>query len=138
MRPIRRLSPAADELCAPAEISFGIKGENMKAVKACIRCPPWYFRRSGTLCIFSASLTETGPAQEGPPEPQIPPVKFIHAADTHLDSPLSGLTAYRDAPLDLLRTATRQAFTPLVDEAIEEAVSFMTIASDLYDGHWKD
>lgn len=110
----------------------------MKAVKACVRCPPWCFRRSGTLCIFSASLTATGPAQKGPPEPQRPPVKFIHAADIHLDSPLSGLTAYRDAPLDLLRTATRQAFTRLVDEAIEEAVSFMTIAGDLYDGHWKD
>jgi len=65
-------------------------------------------------------------------------MKFIHAADIHLDSPLSGLTAYPDAPVDLLRTATRHAFTRLVDEAIEEAVSFMVIAGDLYDGHWKD
>lgn len=65
-------------------------------------------------------------------------MKFIHAADIHLDSPLSGLTAYPDAPGELLRTATRQAFTRLVDEAIDEAVSFMVIAGDLYDGHWKD
>lgn len=65
-------------------------------------------------------------------------MKFIHAADIHLDSPLSGLTAYPDAPGELLRTATRHAFTRLVDEAIEESVSFMVIAGDLYDGHWKD
>ena len=65
-------------------------------------------------------------------------MKFIHAADIHLDSPLSGLAAYRDAPANLLRTVTRDAFTKLVDEAIEEAVDFMIIAGDLYDGSWKD
>jgi len=65
-------------------------------------------------------------------------MKFIHTADIHLDSPLSGLAAYKDAPADLLRTATRDAFTRLVDSAIEEAVDFMIIAGDLYDGSWKD
>lgn len=65
-------------------------------------------------------------------------MKFIHAADIHLDSPLSGLAAYKDAPADLLRTVTRDAFTRLVDEAIEEAIDFMVIAGDLYDGSWKD
>lgn len=65
-------------------------------------------------------------------------MRFIHTADIHLDSPLSGLAAYKDAPADLLRTVTRDAFTRLVDEAIEEAVDFMVIAGDLYDGSWKD
>jgi DNA repair exonuclease SbcCD nuclease subunit len=65
-------------------------------------------------------------------------LKFIHTADIHLDSPLSGLAAYKDAPADLLRTVTRDAFTRLVDTAIEEAVDFMVIAGDLYDGTWKD
>lgn len=65
-------------------------------------------------------------------------MKFIHAADIHLDSPLSGLASYKDAPAELLRTATRDAFTKLVDEAIEDAVDFMVIAGDLYDGNWKD
>lgn len=65
-------------------------------------------------------------------------MKFIHTADIHLDSPLSGLAAYKDAPADRLRTVTRDAFTRLVDEAIEEAVDFMVIAGDLYDGSWKD
>jgi len=65
-------------------------------------------------------------------------MKFIHAADIHLDSPLQGLTAYPDAPADSLRTVTREAFSHLVDAAIEEAVDFMVIAGDLYDGNWKD
>jgi len=65
-------------------------------------------------------------------------MKFIHAADIHLDSPLQGLTAYPDAPADSLRTVTREAFSRLVDVAIEEAVDFMVIAGDLYDGNWKD
>ena len=65
-------------------------------------------------------------------------MKFIHTADIHLDSPLLGLAAYKDAPADLLRTVTRDAFTQLVDEAIEETVDFMIIAGDLYDGSWKD
>ena len=65
-------------------------------------------------------------------------MKFIHTADIHLDSPLSGLAAYKDAPVDLLRNVTREAFTRLVDVAVEEAVDFMVIAGDLYDGSWKD
>lgn len=65
-------------------------------------------------------------------------MRFIHTADIHLDSPLSGLAAYKGAPADLLRTVTRDAFTRLVDEALDEAVDFMVIAGDLYDGSWKD
>ena len=65
-------------------------------------------------------------------------MRFIHAADIHLDSPLTGLTAYPDAPVDMLRTATRRAFSNLCDEAIALEVDFMVIAGDLYDGTWKD
>jgi DNA repair protein SbcD/Mre11 len=65
-------------------------------------------------------------------------MKFIHAADIHLDSPLIGLAAYPDAPAETLRSATRTAFTRLVDAALEHAVNFMIIAGDLYDGNWKD
>jgi DNA repair exonuclease SbcCD nuclease subunit len=65
-------------------------------------------------------------------------VKFIHAADIHLDSPLTGLSAYADAPAAMLRTATRAAFTNLVTTAIDEGVDFVVIAGDLYDGNWKD
>ena len=51
---------------------------------------------------------------------------------------MTGLTAYPDAPVELLRTATRSAFSNLVDETIELAADFMIIAGDLYDGTWKD
>lgn len=63
---------------------------------------------------------------------------FIHAADIHLDSPLVGLSAYEGAPVELLRLAPREAFSNLIDEAIREAVDFMVISGDLYDGDWKD
>lgn len=65
-------------------------------------------------------------------------MRFIHTADIHLDSPLTGLSAYADAPAKMLRSATRDAFANLVSEAIEQQVDFMVIAGDLYDGGWKD
>lgn len=65
-------------------------------------------------------------------------MKFIHAADIHLDSPLHGLSIYPDAPAENLRNATREALSRLVDRAIEEEVAFLIIAGDLYDGDWKD
>jgi DNA repair protein SbcD/Mre11 len=65
-------------------------------------------------------------------------LKFIHTADIHLDSPLHGLCAYPDAPAAQLRNASREAFSELVNRAIEEAVDFLVIAGDLYDGTWRD
>ena len=65
-------------------------------------------------------------------------MRFIHAADIHLDSPLRGLGSYEDMPVDTLRGATRAAFSRLVDEALALEVDFMVIAGDLYDGDWKD
>ncbi len=65
-------------------------------------------------------------------------MKFIHTADIHLDSPLRGLSSYQDAPAERLRTATRDAFKNLVAAAIDEAVDFVVIAGDVYDGDWKD
>ena len=65
-------------------------------------------------------------------------MRFIHTADIHLDSPLTGLSAYPDAPVAQLRTATRDAFDGLVGAALRAEVDFMVIAGDLYDGSWKD
>jgi DNA repair exonuclease SbcCD nuclease subunit len=64
--------------------------------------------------------------------------KFIHAADVHLDSPLRGLTRYESAPAESIRDACRRAFENLVNLAIDEKVSFVLLAGDLYDGDWKD
>jgi len=65
-------------------------------------------------------------------------LRFIHAADPHLDSPLQGLEAHEGAPVASLRGATRRAFEKLVQLAIDEQVAFLAIAGDVYDGDWKD
>ena len=36
-------------------------------------------------------------------------MKFIHTADIHLDSPLTGLSAYQDAPAEMVDRARRLA-----------------------------
>jgi DNA repair protein SbcD/Mre11 len=64
--------------------------------------------------------------------------KFIHAADVHLDSPLRGLERYDGAPVEEIRHASRRALENLVRLAEDEAVDFVLIAGDLYDGDWKD
>ena len=63
---------------------------------------------------------------------------FLHTADIHLDSPLVGLSQKENAPVELLRGATRTALERLVDLALERAVDFVLVAGDLYDGDWKD
>ena len=65
-------------------------------------------------------------------------MRFIHAADLHIDSPLRGLSRYEGAPLERLRGATRRALERLVELAIDEKVDFVLIAGDLYDRDWQD
>lgn len=65
-------------------------------------------------------------------------IRFIHAADAHIDSPLKGLEAHDGAPVDVLRGATRRAFENLIQLAIDENIDFLVFAGDLYDGDWKD
>ena len=65
-------------------------------------------------------------------------MRFIHAADLHVDSPLRGLDRYEGAPVERIRGATRQALENLVELAIEEAVDFVLLAGDVYDGDWQD
>jgi len=64
--------------------------------------------------------------------------RFLHAADIHLDSPLKGLIGQDSSAAERVRTATRQSFDRLVSLAIEEKVSLLIIAGDLYDGDWRD
>jgi DNA repair exonuclease SbcCD nuclease subunit len=65
-------------------------------------------------------------------------LKFIHAADIHLDSPLRGLERYEGAPVGEIRAATRRALDNLIDLAVDEEVACVLLAGDLYDGDWKD
>ncbi|EIC21548.1 metallophosphoesterase family protein [Thiorhodovibrio frisius] len=63
---------------------------------------------------------------------------FLHAADLHLDSPLTGLEAYEGAPVEDIRGATRRALENLVDLALAEFVDALLLAGDIYDGDWRD
>jgi DNA repair exonuclease SbcCD nuclease subunit len=65
-------------------------------------------------------------------------MRFIHAADIHLDSPLRGLEAYPGAPAERLRIATRQALDRVIDLCLDEEVDFLIIAGDLFDTDVKD
>ncbi|ETY74435.1 metallophosphoesterase family protein [Lactiplantibacillus fabifermentans] len=60
-------------------------------------------------------------------------MKFLHAADLHLDTPFSGLSAL-PAPLQQrLIAAPAAALTKLVDLALAEHVDFVLLVGDLFD-----
>ena len=65
-------------------------------------------------------------------------MRFIHASDLHIDSPLRGLDRYEGAPVERLRTATRSSLERLVDKSVSERVDFVLFAGDIYDRDWQD
>jgi len=60
-------------------------------------------------------------------------MKFLHAADVHLDAQQRGLAVRDGAPVERFQRATRDAFSNLVSLALREAVDFVVIAGDLFD-----
>ncbi len=62
------------------------------------------------------------------------PFRFVHTADLHLDSPLKSLALRNPDLADLVRGATREALTRIVDLCLAERVDALLIAGDLYDG----
>lgn len=64
-------------------------------------------------------------------------MKFVHAADLHLDSPMRGLRDREGAPLDVLLQATRRATTRLIDLCIQEEADLLVLAGDVFDGEWQ-
>jgi DNA repair exonuclease SbcCD nuclease subunit len=65
-------------------------------------------------------------------------MKFIHAADLHLDSPLAGIARRGSVPEHVLNNCTRRALAAMVELALAEDVGFVVIAGDVYDADWKD
>jgi DNA repair exonuclease SbcCD nuclease subunit len=63
-------------------------------------------------------------------------MKFLHAADLHLDAQLKGLEACEGAPVERIREATRDALRNLISLALREEVDFVLIAGDLFDRGW--
>jgi DNA repair exonuclease SbcCD nuclease subunit len=60
-------------------------------------------------------------------------IRFIHAADLHLDSPFKGLNYLPQEIFEQVRESTFSALVNLVDIAIKEKVDFLVLAGDLFD-----
>lgn len=60
-------------------------------------------------------------------------VRFMHAADLHLDSPFKGLSGLPDELRTLVRDSTLAAFDALIGLAVGERVDFVLLAGDIYD-----
>jgi len=61
-------------------------------------------------------------------------IRFIHAADLHLDSPFKGMTGMRADQLSNLRNSTFAAFERLIEHALISKPDFVLIVGDIYDG----
>ena len=65
----------------------------------------------------------------------MPRLRFVHAADLHLDSPFKGIR--NEAPshvADALSSATFDAYRNIVDLCLREQVDALLVAGDIYDG----
>lgn len=65
-------------------------------------------------------------------------MRFIHAADLHLDSPMAGLRARHGVRADDVSRSTRTAYRRMIDIAIRETVDLVLIAGDVFDRDWTD
>jgi DNA repair protein SbcD/Mre11 len=65
-------------------------------------------------------------------------IRFLHAADVHLDSPLCSLRSLDEQTAGQLHRASRRALETIVQTAIDRQVAAVVIAGDLFDGPVKD
>lgn len=65
-------------------------------------------------------------------------IRFLHAADVHLDSPLCSLRSLDEQTAGKLHRASRRALETIVQTAIDRQVAAVVIAGDLFDGPVKD
>src|SRR6185295_11692486 len=61
------------------------------------------------------------------------PLRFVHAADLHLDSPFRGIGSASAALKLRLQAATLGALSRVVDHTIQSKADFLVIAGDIYD-----
>lgn len=59
-------------------------------------------------------------------------IRFIHAADLHLDTPFSGLEQTSKELAQKLREAPYESFKKITELALKEAVDFVLLSGDLY------
>lgn len=61
-------------------------------------------------------------------------VRFIHAADLHLDSPFRGLLEVEPHVAATLQNATFAAYDGIIDLCLAESVDALLVAGDVFDG----
>lgn len=61
-------------------------------------------------------------------------LRFVHAADLHLDSPFGGLRNLAPEIAEQLYQATFKAYDNIIDLCIQEQVDALLIAGDIFDG----
>lgn len=62
-----------------------------------------------------------------------PTIRFIHAADLHLDSPYVGMQNLPEPIFKDVKESTLLAYNRLIELAIEEKVDFVLFVGDLFD-----
>ena len=60
-------------------------------------------------------------------------VRFIHASDLHLGSPICGLSSLSEEWVARLQTAIPEAFDRVIETALTREVDFVVLAGDLFD-----
>ena len=62
-------------------------------------------------------------------------LRFVHAADLHLDSPFKGIRSVAPSDVaDTLTSATFDVYRNIIDLCIQEKVDALLVAGDIYDG----
>ena len=62
-------------------------------------------------------------------------IKFVHAADLHLDSPFHGIASEMpEYVVNTLRQATFEAYGNIIELCLREQVDALLVAGDIYDG----
>src|SRR5262249_27908612 len=80
-------------------------------------------------------LTHLGPVLAGMQHTRVhmESLRFVHAADLHLDSPFRGVGSASAALRERLQSATLGALRRVVDHTIACKADFLVIAGDVYD-----
>ncbi|MCH9634342.1 MAG: hypothetical protein S4CHLAM7_10890 [Chlamydiae bacterium] len=65
-------------------------------------------------------------------------MKFIHAADVHLDSFSSSLRTFYGSKSLSIAEEVKNSFVSLIDLALYEDVDFVLLVGDVFDANWRD
>ncbi len=64
-------------------------------------------------------------------------IRFVHAADLHLDTPFRGLSLWNKELASKLKDATFKSFARIIDVCLSEEVDFLIVSGDIFDGESK-